>query len=322
MKFTKSVICALCSMLWLAPAQANWEYYAPGGYLGDDGSRITITARGGMAFGTGRVENDLGSLIPEPYWYDPDIGVFTESWCGGYLPCLEAGFIPIGQINIGDLPAAKKFQPFSFAGGVAVGLTLPYSPQWRLEASWDRITRSDYNALPMFRGDVVSTEGYVLEVESTGVQSNVTTDVYSAMVYYDFFDGLYKPLKAFIPYLGFGLGYADSTTVLNLIDLYGDLSDQASMQDFGEDLGTGVLTFYTSKTSTNNVALSGAVGFSYGLAESIFLDLSFRLMWIPQIKWALNNEPVESVTGYKTKDIFSAHNVFYGTAMVGVRFEF
>jgi opacity protein-like surface antigen len=131
-----------------------------------------------------------------------------------------------------------------------------------------------------------------------------------------------KPLREFIPYVGFGFGYADSRTVLNLTDLSGDLSGQDAMQDFGEDNGGAALDFYTSKTSTNNVALLGAVGFSYGIADNVFIDGGIRLSWIPKIQWALNNELADSPLGVRSKDIFSAHNVIYGAATIGVRFEF
>lgn len=322
MKYKIIIFSLLCSFL-SAPARANWEYYAPGGFYEDDGSRITVTVRGGMAFGSGSINNEFGSLVPEPYWYDPDIGVMTESYCGGAISCYSAGYQNLGQVDIAGLPAAEDFNSFSFAGGASLGWTIPYTPQWRIEASWDHISRADYNASPMFKGTLVSTLDYELEIESTGVQSEITTDVYSVMLYHDFFEGVQKPMREFIPYIGFGAGYANTVTVLNVTDMYGDLSGQESMQDFGEDLGGTALSFYTSETSSQNAALLGTIGFSYGLDTNLFLDMGVRLMWVPKVYWALNNEANEdATTGFKSKDIFSAENMLYGTAMIGIRFEF
>ena len=81
-------------------------------------------------------------------------------------------------------------------------------------------------------GDVSDVAIYV---QSGSVQSTVSTDIISAMFFYDFFDGLYKPLREIIPYVGFGLGYADSKTIFNLSDLYGDLSSSVDLQNFGEE---------------------------------------------------------------------------------------
>lgn len=318
---------ALCSLLFVicgVSANANWEYNAPGGHYGDDGSRITISVRGGGAFGSASIKNELGTLVPEPYWYDSvsDL-IMTETYCGGAAACALAGYQSLGQVDIAKLPADKKFSNFSFAAGAGLGWVLPHAPQWRLEAAWDHIAKSDYNASPMFKGDLTSTLGSVLAIESTGVQSDITTDVVSVMIYHDSFDGIRKPLRKFIPYIGVGAGYADSTTVLNVTDLYGDLSGQASMQDLGEDTGGTALSFYTSENSSRNIAVLGALGFSYGLDTNIFLDMGVRLMWLPKVTWELNNAVnTDATTGFKSRDIFSAENMLYGTATIGIRFEF
>ncbi len=319
---TKIALCTLIFTLCGAAAYANWEYSAPGGYYGDDGSRVTISVRGGGVFGTAKISNDLGTLVPEPYWYDETIGVMTESYCGGAAACATAGYQNLGQVDIGKLSAKEKFGSFSFAGGAGIGWVLPYTPQWRLEAAWDHIAKSDYNQSPMFSGVLESTQGSLLEIESTGVQSTIATDIFSAMAYYDFFDGAQKPLRTFIPYIGIGAGYADTTTVLNVTDLYGDLSGQASMQDFGVDIG-GILNFYTTETSSQNLAALGGLGFSYGLDTNVFLDFGLRVIYLPKVKWALNNSAAaDAETGAKSKDIFSTENMLYGAATVGIRFEF
>lgn len=305
-------------------ANANWESAtSSNGGLNDDGARVTIALRGGLAYANAKIKNDLGSLVPEPYWYSLDIGVMTESYCGGAAECAALGFTNVGQINIADLPAAKKFNNMSWAAGAGLGWTMGGHPQWRFEGSWDHIAQTDYNASPMFKGSPITTLGYQLPpVESAGVQSTATTDIFSAMVYYDFFDGMTKPLNEFIPYIGLGLGYADSRTTLNLIDLYGELSGQDDLQDFGTDTGGAALRFFTSNTSTSNVAATGALGFSYGIGDNTFIDAGLRLIWIPKIQWALNNDADSNATIHKSRDIFSAHNVIYGTAMIGIRFEF
>jgi hypothetical protein len=317
----KFVLCVLSyALLFATAADANWEYSARGGYYGDDGTRMTIALRGGMAFGSAKIENDLGTLNPEPYYYDPTLGIMTQSWCDNNGGC--SGYEYIGLVNIADLPVNKKFSNFAWAGGMALGWRIGGSPQWRLEAEWSHIAESDYNSVPMFKGTAVSSEGYSLEIESGGVQSTVSTDVFSAMAYYDFFDGYQKPAGEFIPYIGFGMGYASSKTILNLYDAYGDLSSSDQMGDFAEDTGGAALRFYTSETTSGNAALSGALGGSYGISENIFIDFGLRLAWIPKVKWALNNSSVESPVGSKAKDVFSARNLLYGTASVGVRFEF
>lgn len=320
---TQITLCSLILAFCGAAANANWERNAPGGYYGDDGSRVTISVRGGGAFGMSKISNDLGTLVPEPYWYDETIGVMTQSYCGGATACADAGYQNLGQVDIGKLPAAEKFGSFSFAGGAGIGWVLPYSPQWRLEAAWDHISKADYNQSPMFKGILESTQGSLLEIESTGVQSTIATDVVSAMAYYDFFDGIEKPLQTFIPYIGIGAGYADTTTVLNVTDLYGDLSGQASMQDFADNPGESPLNFYTSETSSQNMAVLSGLGFSYGLDTNVFLDIGVRLIYLPKVKWALNNSAAaDAEAGAKSKDIFSTENMLYGTAMVGIRFEF
>lgn len=314
-----SLLFAICGV----SANANWEYNAPAGHYQDDGSRVTISIRGGAAFGSASIKNELGTLVPEPYWYDATIGIMTETYCGGAAACATLSYTNLGQIDIGQLPANKKFDSFSFAGGMGVGLVLPHAPQWRAEAAWDHISKTDYNSTPMFKGDLVSTTSDVLSVESTGVQSDITTEVFSVMLYHDFFEGMQKPLRELIPYIGFGAGYADSVTVLNVTDAFGDLSNQDSMQDLGEDTGGSTLSFYTSESSSSNIAVLGALGFSYGLDTNTFFDVGVRLMWLPKVTWELNNaENTDTTVGFKSRDIFSAENMLYGMVTVGLRFEF
>lgn len=323
----KITICSLIFAICSVSANANWEYNSLGGHYNDDGSRVTVSVRAGGAFGTAGITNELGTLIPEPYWYDEiNNTVIPSAQCpGGVGNCgLLSGYHNLGTFDIAKLPADKKFSSFSFTSGIGLGMTLPYVPQWRVEAAWDHIAKADYNAFPMFNGDLTSEiTGEVVNIQSTGVHSNITTDIFSLVFYHDFFDGIQKPLHEFIPYIGIGAGYADSTTMLNVTDLYGDLSGQDSMQDLGEDIGGPALRFYTSENSSRNVAVLGALGFSYGLDTNVFLDMGIRLMWLPKVTWALNNAQSETATtGFRTRDIFSARNMLYGTATIGIRFEF
>lgn len=304
------------------PALANWQY--PGSYLGDgaysdDGSRFVVSFRGGASLASAGIKNDIGSLTSE-YYVNSDGLVITAAY---YDACGDAcsGFEYAGAGELASLPAAKDFSSFAFAAGASVGWVIPNKTQWRIELGWDHVSESSYNSSPLFEGDMVleggNVSGVIVHAKSGGVQSKVSTDVISAMAYYDFFEGTFKPLGQAIPYVGFGIGYADSKTILNLSDLYGDLSTSVDLQNFGKLDDFGVLQFYRSEKSSANIAGVLAAGVSYGLSETMFLDLSARLMYIPKITWALTNED-----GSRDRDWFSAENMFYTNVMLGVRFEF
>ena len=317
-----SVLSVLSGLALVVPAHANWQYggdFVRSGWYVDDGSRFTLSVRGGASFGFGGVENEIGTLTSE-YFYSPTTGMVVSY--GYYLTCIESGecdvgdFEPAGMGDIAELKADKDYSSFSFAAGASVGWTVPNAPQWRLELGWDHITESEYNAAPMFNGDLTLSSGIVANVQSGGVHSKVTADVISAMAFYDFFDGMQKPLRTVIPYVGFGVGYANVTTVLNLSDLYGDLSLSVDLQDYGE-LGPYVLEFYQSEKDNSTVAGVLAGGVSYGLTQSMFLDFGARLLYVPSVKWALANED-----GSRTRDWFSVKNMFWANVMLGVRVEF
>ena len=320
MKFKISALCFMLFAFCFVPtAHANWEKRPV--YI-DDGARFTLSVRGGFAYGMGKIRNELGTLTPEPYWYD-GLELVTESFCGGPAACTAAGYTAIGQVDLAELPANKNLSTFTWAGAVGVGFTVPDSPNWRIEANWDHISIAKYSAAPLFKGNLVSSEGYKLEdVMAGGVYSKLTNDIITAMFYYDFFDGCVKPAHEFIPYVGLGFGYASSRTELELTDLFGNLSDQASMQEFGVP-GAAGLDFYKSRTITGNVVGAAAVGFSYGIMDGMFLDMGLRFTYIPRINWTLNNAEVAvSDSAVKHKEIFSARNVIYTNALIGLRFEF
>ena len=323
----KSIFCILSvlSCFAVAPARANWEYsgtYLGDGWYTDDGSRFVMSVRGGAALGFGSIKNEVGALTTE-YYINPGDGMVISA--AYYDACVEgggcAGFEYAGMGETSALPAAKDYREYSFAAGASLGWTIPNRPQWRLEIGWDHISEAEYNASPLYEGDLHLTggdvEGVVVHVQSGSIQSKVTTDLISAMAFYDFFDGMQKPVRKMIPYVGFGVGYADTTTTLNLVDPYGDLSTSVDLQNFGELDDYGVLNFYRSENSSSNIAGVLALGVSYGINQTMFLDFGARVSYIPKIKWTLKNED-----GSRTRDWLSAENMIYANIMLGLRFEF
>lgn len=323
----KSIFCILSILACFAaaPARANWEY--PGTYLGDgwysdDGSRFVMSVRGGAAFGHASIKNDVGALSTEYFVNESDGMVISAAY---WEKCVEAGgcegYVSAGIGETSALPAAKDFQEYSFAAGASLGWTLPNRPQWRLEIGWDHISEAEYNASPLYEGDLTLTggeiEGVVVHVQSGAIQSKLTTDIISAMAFYDFFKGVQKPARKMIPYIGFGVGYADTKTTLNLVDPYGDLSTSVDLQNFGELDDYGVLNFYRSENNSSNIAGVLAAGVSYGINQTMFLDFGARVAYIPKIKWTLRNED-----GSRTRDWVSAEDMIYANIMLGLRFEF
>lgn len=308
----------------VAPARAGWQYdgiYMGDGAYRDDGARFVLSARGGASIGFGQTKNDVGAIVTR-YYVDPtETMVAPEGYCQATGACTDWTYAGYG--DLADVPTDKNLETFSFAAGASIGWTMPNMPQWRMELGWDHITKSDYNASPMFRGDIALAGGpadYVISVESASVNSELTTDVISVMAFYDFFDGLYKPTNMFIPYVGLGVGYADTKTVLNLSDPYGDIAYQLDLAQYGEIIdnnGIKSIEFYKSTRNTTNVALLASIGTSYGLTEQMFLDFGVRAMYLPRVKWGLTN-----VDDTKHREFFSAENLIYINAMLGLRFEF
>lgn len=311
------IACAMSSN-----ARANWEYdgvYVRDGYYQDDGRRFIILVRGGIAYGMAKIKNDIGTLTSE-YYYNPNDGtIVSAAYYDACTTCTD--FVYAGIADIGELPIKKDYGEISFVGGAAIGWVLPWTPQWRFQVDWDYISESEYNTSPLLEGNVPleggDVSGLSVGIRSGGVQSTVTTNVFSAMAIRDFYDGWQKPLRKFIPYAGFGLGYADTDTVLNLSDLYGDLSTSVDLQNFGEMDDYNILQFYRAKKSSSNLAGVITLGISYGVSESFFLDSGFRFIYLPRVKWALSN-----VDGTRTRDWFRAENVIYSNFMFGFRWEF
>lgn len=301
-------------------AYANWQYagqYVRDGWYEDDGARFVISARGGAALGTGKIENNIGAVFID-YYVVPDteqVVPWGQCFVNGGCDGLELA----GYGNLSQLPPTKNFESFSFAAGASIGWTVPYRPQWRMEIGWDHIDETEYNSSPMFSGELTLTDGSWSSayIESGSVNSKVTTDIISFMFYYDFFDGIEKPLGQFIPYLGLGAGYGDTKTVLNFFDPYADISAQQEFSQYGEPDSYNLTQFYLSEYNTSNVVGMLAGGFSYGIADNIYLDMGARAMLLPSVKWKLSNQD-----GSKHRDLFESKNLVYFNLMLGVRFEF
>lgn len=333
---TKVSFLAFLFACFSAPAFAGWEYkgyYVNDGYYHDDGSRFTVGFHGGFAMSHAKLKNEMGSLYTD-YYVNNNTGaiVSTLSFMNafGEEPWPEGSdaynYSYVGYGDLATLPVKEDFKKNTFTAGASIGFTLPDNPQWRLEAAYDYIAETNYNKTPFIEGDMNVTGGdlgdTVVHVFSTGVKSTISTDVVSAMAYYDFFDGKYKKLHEFIPYIGLGMGYAISKTTLHISDIYGDLSLDEDLRNYGTPSASGVLQFDnpTDKEkypSSTNMALLGALGFSYGIAESTFVDASVRLMYIPKITWNIVNS-----SGSQYREWFSAENMLYTNFIVGLRFEF
>ncbi|MBP5795048.1 MAG: hypothetical protein J6W41_03455 [Alphaproteobacteria bacterium] len=308
-------------LLGIGMASANWQYPVNGArrdtWRGDDGMRFVLSVRGGASFGHATIQNDIGGLTANYMVNTTNGEIVTQAWYDLQDASVQANYAYAGYAQLGDLPATNDYSEFAFAAGISMGFTVPDSPQWRIELGFDHIAESDYNENPLFQGGLITSEGYVADAQSGGVQSTLSSDIYSVMAFYDFFDGIQKPLKQMIPYIGFGAGYADTKTVLQLTDSYGDLSDVYELMGYGTVDSAGVIQFNKSDTRTSNLAPVLAAGFSYGVSDKIFLDVGARAMYLPKIKWQLSSADNEL-----RRDWFSADKMLYINAMVGLRVEF
>ena len=314
-------------MLCVSPAFAGWQYggyYIDDAYHDDDGTRFVLGFHGGLSWANAKIKNDIGNL--DGYYYVNDTTgavISAMAWEAADNP---AGYSYAGYGDLSSLKAKKDFSKLAFTAGGSVGFTVPYYPQWRLEAGYDHIAEIDYNQIPLFEGNLSVSGGdignAVVHVSSSGATATISTDVVSVMGYYDFFDGKQKSLNTVIPYVGFGLGYAASKTTLKLADIYGDLSTDSDLKNYGTADANGVLQFEPpsekSKYPTStNIAILGALGLSYGITEYTFLDFGARIMYIPKIKWQLVNSDASL-----HRDWFSAKDMIYTDLLIGLRFEF
>jgi hypothetical protein len=318
---------SVLSVLCITPAFAGWQYdgyYINDGYYEDDYMQFVIGLRGGLSWANAKVGNDVGNLYGY-YYISQTTGdvVSALAWAAAGEP---TGYINAGYGDLSTLKAKENFSKMAFTAGGSIGLTIPYHPKWRLEAGYDHIAETNYNQIPLFEGDLSVTGGdignAVVHVSSGGATSTISTDVISVMANYDFFEGYKKPLNQIIPYVGLGLGYATSKTTLKLADIYGDLSTDSDLQNYGTPDEDGVLQFEppsdkSKYPSSENLAVLGAFGLSYGVSQYTFLDFSARVMYIPKINWHLVNSD-----GSLHRDWFSVKDMIYTNLMVGVRFGF
>lgn len=313
-----SCVSLICCLFASTGAWANWQY--PGGrtrdsWNGDDGMRFVMSVRGGASYGKAKIKNEIGGLTSQ-YVINLNTGeIVTRAWQEAADPFGD--YADAGYGRLGELPPTSNYSEIAFVAGFSAGLTMPDVPQWRIEFGFDHIAETEYNQNPLFEGNLKTSEGYSVDAQSGGAQSSLTTDVYGVMAFYDFFDGIAKPVKKMIPYVGFGAGYADTKTVLQLTDSYGDLSDVYELQGFGVMDDAGVIQFYKSETNTSNLAPVAAVGFSYGLNQKMFLDAGVRAMYLPKIKWQLTSSDAD-----RQRDWFNAEKMIYVNAMIGLRVEF
>ena len=305
----------------MSSAMANWQYpnkYARDSWAGDDGMRFVVSARGGAAMGRADIKNEIGGLTGFYMVNTSNRDVVPQVWWETQSSSVQAMYDAQAYGRLGDLPATNNYRDISVAVGVSAGFTVPESPQWRIEFGFDHIAESDYNENPLFEGVLpLSLPGYFVEAQSGGVQSSLASDIYSVMAFYDFFDGLNKPLRQMIPYVGFGAGYADTKTVLQLTDSYGDLSDVYELQNFGVVDDSGVIQFNKSEVHNSNLAPVVALGLSYGISDKMFIDAGLRAMYISNVKWQLT-----SADDSQKRDWFSAEKLIYVNAMLGLRVEF
>ena len=322
----RNSLLSLFSVLCVVPAFAGWQYdgyYVDDSYYTEDNTKFVIGFRGGLSWANAKIHNEIGNLYGY-YYVDEYTGdvISAMAWEAAGSP---AGYLSAGYGDLSTLPAKENFSKWAFTAGANIGFTIPYHPNWRLEAAYDHISETDYNRIPLFDGDLNVTGGDVegtVHVSSGGATATVSTDVVSAMVYYDFFDGNKKSLNTFIPYIGLGVGYATSKTTLKLADIYGDLSTDSDLQNYGTPDTDGVIQFTPpsdkSKYPTSeNVAGVAALGISYGITNYTFLDLGARVIYVPKITWNLVNND-----GSQHREWFSAKNMIYSNFTVGLRFEF
>ena len=326
MKVKISVFSLLAALI-AGPAVAGWQYdgyYIRDGRYDDDGSRFIISARGGLSLGRGRIKNEVGSLYGYYYMNDANGNIISEqAYDNAGSP---TGYTYVGYGDLSTLHAKKDYSKTAFTAGASLGFTIPHHQQWRLEAGYDHISETDYNQIPMFEGNLNLTGGdtgnVVAHVSSSGVSSTLSTDVVSVMAYYDFFDGVSKPINEFIPYVGFGVGYAMSKTTLKLSDIYGDLSTDSDLQNFGTVGTDGVIQFdnpvdKNKYPTSDNIAVLAGLGVAYGISQYTFLDAGLRVMYIPKTTWEISN-----TDGSLHRSWFSAENMFYTDFVLGIRFEF
>jgi hypothetical protein len=314
----------LFSMFFAGSAFAGWQYdgyYVDDGAYADDGSRFVIGAYGGISFINGKMKNEIGSLQASYYANIYNDVVISDTAYASLSTEQRADYEYVGIGEVSELPVTKNLSKTAFAAGGYIGFTVPYHPQWRLQLGIDHISEINYDKIPLFEGEITLTSGYSAHVYSSGVKSTLTTDIISVMAAYDFYEGIKKPTNTIIPYVGMGIGYAMSKTTVNLTDIYGDLSKDSDLNNYGE-MENGILIFDNPSDAdkypaSNNIAVLGMVGAAYGINQYTFLDFGVRLMYVPKTVWSIANSD-----GTQHRNWFAADNMFYTNLMLGLRCEF
>ncbi|MCL2629187.1 MAG: hypothetical protein FWD33_00605 [Alphaproteobacteria bacterium] len=322
MKLTKFLMLAAIGLAPLG-ANANWTALTDR----DDGGRFYIAARGGLAmnFG-GRLNNSLGGMTSIPFYaeFDPSTGLSTgyvvneELWIQMGSPTPTEGWAPIGVINFGDLKPQKDLEIRTWTTNFAIGGVLPNANNIRIEASWDRISESSYNSTPLLGGDVVTVGApasmLLPDLDVISMSSKLSTDIYMAMIYFDFFEGARGPGQL-MPYIGLGIGYASTDAIVSAFDYSGVLDGTVLGLAF-EDTATGA--FFLSETQSNGFAAAAAAGFSYGLNRFAFLELGAKVTLAPKTQFKLSNPLGMEQALVETRGAYS----LYGSILAGLRFEF
>ncbi|MDR2685900.1 MAG: hypothetical protein LBB23_03975 [Rickettsiales bacterium] len=331
MKLLKIMLGALVA-LGATNANANWSYLQDK----DDGARFYISVKGGLAqsFG-GKTQDAMGDMIY--LFYPPEdlipAGTYaavlmTEKECREYGNSLvsngglaASGCYPLGYVPLGDI--TKQFEVRTLSTNLAAGFVLPNSPQVRMELSWDHLSESRYDTSPLFTGvegefiiwDGTNDPDIVPAVVpySGSIASSVSSDIVMMMMYYDFFDGMSKPQKTIIPYIGAGFGLATSQVQMTLGDSNGVFYETGSFDPYFDSTNG----FPPSSSSSQGLAVAGALGFSYGLVEHAFMDVGVKAIYANKINWTLIN-----TDNGMEKNIISAGPMIYGIFNIGFRFEF
>ncbi|MDR0449041.1 MAG: hypothetical protein LBG89_01085 [Rickettsiales bacterium] len=314
MKKPTGFLAAAAIAFFASTANANWSRISDA----DDGGRFYFAVRGGAAFGIGGyMENKLGSVSSSGlFLYCPD-GVCTDYISTeDMINTSDPDYEFIGVVPLGGLPVSEKFSVMTWNTNIGVGVVLPGMPGTRIEGSWDRISEVSYNASPFVAGETLTSENVPISVMDTGaITSGVQTDIFMMMAYFDFFQGRQKPARQAIPYIGLGLGYAQSRTSMSLIDSNGTLEDTGAFADF-VDQSTG--GFYFSENYSNGLAAGAAFGISYGINQFAFLDFGAKVIMANKVEWNMTNPN----TGMEKAVVATSSPVIYGMVLAGFRFEF
>lgn len=326
LKFGK--IALLLMILLPSSVYSNWS--RP--YRKDDGGRIYISAKiGGVGVLASKMENELGKDFTSNFYVlEPTTDNFILVSEEVKLDKLDTVTVVSGPtpLNLGESKPQEKLKSFTFYSSLALGFVIPEYQNWRTEFSWDHVAQFNYDPSPIFeqKYNYVDLNNILHEfdVPSGAMTTTNTIDLYMLNFYYDFYDSRIKRAGEWIPYIGFGIGYANIITKMQLDDLYGDFSMNSAISSYGyasTDADTPNLTlFYESELQKGSLALAGMLGFSFGFTDSVFLDLGLKVSWIDKIHWALTNTSTTTTTG--SKNIIGSSSNFLTSGHVGLRLEF